>query len=262
MDDNNGVQPTSGFSKKAFPWKPLLLYSALGLSVLINIVVLISVLAFSRHHPPFMQPPGFGDLGPQGPGFPEKADKARLALNDDQKTKLKDIRDNFMKSSEDDNKKLKDKKKELVDELKKDSPDTAKIKTIIDEKAKFEAELEKKRVKQVIEMQKILEPAQREILVKWLLMKGMGGRDAVGQRWQEMEKRPFYKKWFMRRQGMGEGGFNKRQQGGPPFEGGRQWGEKKDMQGGWDRPPFEKREGGPKQEEPDKKQAPPDPAGK
>ena len=261
MADSNSLQPPNSVTKKAFPWKPLLLYSALGLSVLINLVVLITVLTFSRHHPPFPPPPMLGDLGSQGSGSPEKGDRARLSLNDEQKTKLKDIRDNFVKNSEDDSKRLKDKKKELLDELKKDSPDTAKIKTIIDEKVKLEGEIDKKRIKQVIEMQKILEPAQREILLKWLLSKGMGNKEAAGQKWQEMDKRPFYKKWFMKRQGFGEGGFNKRQQGGPPFDGGRQWGEKKDMHGR-DRPPFEKRQGGPDQEAPDKKQAPPDIEGK
>ncbi len=258
--DDNGIQAPSSGAKRAFPWKPFITYSILGLSVLINIVVLITVLAFSRHHPPFMPPPGLGDLGPQSPGFSKKDERAKLALNQDQKAKLKDIRENFVKSSEDDNKKLRDKKAELLEELKKDNPDTAKIKALIDEKVKLEGEIDKKRIKQVIEMQKILEPAQKEVLVKWLLSKGMGGKDTLGQKWQEIEKRPFYKRWFMRRQGFGEAPFDKRQMGGPPFEGERQWGGKKDGRG-FGNPPFEKRQGGFDQGAPDKKQAPPVPEG-
>ncbi|MBN1232317.1 MAG: periplasmic heavy metal sensor [Candidatus Coatesbacteria bacterium] len=183
--------------KKKLPVKNIILYSVLAFSVIINLVVLITVLGFFRHnqrmHPPEMMP-FMQDLG----GIDKKDTPS--PLNKEQRTKLKDLMDSFLKESEETRKKIGEKQKAIFEELKAENPDQAKIDPIIDEKAKLEADLDKLKMKHVIAASKILMPEQRAFIMQ-RLMQGMLGKGKIQNRLEDNRmNRPFLKRWLMNRQ--------------------------------------------------------------
>jgi Spy/CpxP family protein refolding chaperone len=122
---------------------------------------------------------------PRAVGTPTDAATKQMCLSGEQKTCLRTLRFSFDSEVEEIQARLQERKKAMVEEMKKESPDGSLIEKLIEETSRLQAEIQKKAVVYLLKEKDVLTPEQRAIFFRTMEnhvcpLKKEAGRPSAG----------------------------------------------------------------------------------